>query len=211
MTIDKLGLYQGALRMVGERKLSGLTEARGPRYLLDDVWTEDPIKACLEAGEWAFATRSTLMEADNGVAPDFGYSYGFEKPTDWVRTVSVSLDEYFNIPLKQHRDEGGFLWLDNPEVYFAYVSDDNSWGRNFALWTPSFINYVMAYMAKKICPTIVNSITTIKELDDEMETYLKKAGGKNALTRPTHDMPEGGWVSSRRGGRYFRDDRRSDR
>lgn len=208
MTIDQLGLYQGALRMVGERKLSSLTEARRPRYLLDDVWAEDPVKACLEAGEWAFATRTVMMEAEDGVTPDFGYTYGFEKPEDWVRTVSVSLDEYFKTPLKEHRDEGGFLWLDSPEVFFSYVSDDTSWGRNMSLWTPSFINYAQSYLAKKICPTIVNSTTTIDQIDKEMEKYLSKAGGKNALTRPTHDMPPGGWVRAR-GTR--RDERRSDR
>ncbi len=208
MTIDQLGIYQGALRLVGERKLGSLTEARPTRYLLDDVWAEDPIKACLEAGEWAFATRSTLMEADDGVEPDFGYQYGFEKPDDWVRTVSVSLDEYFKTPLKEHRDEGGFLWLDNPEVYFAYVSDDASYGRNLALWPPSFVNYMFAYMAKKIQPTIVNSTTTLELLDKEMDKILSNAQGKNSLTRPTHDMPTGGWVRSR-GSR--RDDRRSNR
>jgi hypothetical protein len=208
MTTDQLSLYQGALRLVGERKLSSLTEARGPRYLLDDIWADDPVKACLEAGEWAFASRSTMMEADNGVAPDFGYAYGFEKPTDWVRTISVSLDEYFKTPLKEHRDEGGFLWLDNPEVYFAYVSDDVSYGRNYALWTPSFNDYVHAYIAKKVLPTIVNSITTAEALDKEMVKCLARAGGKNALTRPTHDMPTGSWVSARLG---RRDDRRSDR
>ncbi len=208
MTIDQLGLYQGALRMVGERKLSSLTEARGPRYLLDDVWAEDPVKACLEAGEWAFATRSVRMLADDGVAPDFGYQYGFEKPSDWVRTVAVSLDEYFEDPLLRHRDEGGFLWLDNDEVFFAYVSDDISYGRNMSLWTPSFINYVEAYLAKKICPTIVNSTTTIEQLDKEMDKYLSKAGGKNALTRPTHRTPTGTWVRARI---YQRDYRRSDR
>lgn len=194
--------------MVGERKLGSLTEARGPRYLLDDVWAEDAVKACLEAGEWAFATRSTLMTADDGVEPDFGYQYGFEKPEDWVRTVSVSLDEYFRIPLREHRDEGGFLWLDNPEVYFSYVSDDASWGRNLSLWTPSFINYIESYMAKKIQPTIINSTTTAEMLDAEMAKILSGAQGKNALTRPTHDMPTGGWVRARG---LRRDDRRSDR
>ncbi len=208
MTSTKLSLYQGALRLVGERELGSLTEDRGPRRLLDSVWAADPIKACLEAGEWAFATRSVLMEADDGVAPDFGYAYGFEKPSDWVRTVSVSLDEYFNPPLQEHRDEGGFLWLDNPEVYFAYVSDDTSYGRNYSLWPISFSDYVEAYMAKKIQPTVANTTATIESLDAQMEKLLSKAQGKNAITRPTRQQPAGGWVRSR-GGRP--DGRRSDR
>lgn len=208
MTIDKLGLYQGALRMVGERKLSGLTENRKPRHDLDDVWAEDPIKACLEAGGWAFATRTAAMEADSGISPDFGYTYGFEKPSDWVRTVAISLDEYFNPPLTEYRDEGGYLWLDNEEVYFAWVSDDASYGRNYSLWPISFQNYVMAYMGKKILPGLTSSKTDIESLDNDMKKYLSQAQGKNALTRPTQRQPQGSWVSSR-GGRP--NGRRSDR
>ncbi len=208
MTIDKLGFYQGALRLLGERKLSGLTEARGPRYILDDIWAEDPIRACLEAGEWAFATRTVQMLADDGIAPDFGYEFGYEKPDDWVRSVSVSLDPYFKIPLKEHRDEGGFLFLDNPDVYFSYVSDDIQYGKNYALYPASFTNYVMSYMAKKIHPTVDDSASSIEELDHQMDRFLSNAQGKNGLTRPTHDQPRGGWVTSR-GAR--RDDRRSDR
>lgn len=197
MTIDQLGLYNGALRLLGERKLASLTEERGPRRLLDDVWAEDPIRACLEAGEWAFATRSTKMIADDGVEPDFGYQNGFEKPSDWVRTVAVSLDEYFRIPLREHRDEGGFLWLDEDLVYFSYVSDDISYGRNMALWPISFQNYVMAYLAVKVHPTVDDSATSIEELDKKMTMILSNAQGKNGLTRPTHEQPRGGWVTSR--------------
>ena len=209
MATDKLKLYNGALRMVGERKLSSLTEARGPRYLLDDIWDENVIKACLEAGGWGFATRSVLMAAEDGLDPDFGYAYGFEKPTDWVRTVAISLDEYFGQPLTGFRDEGGFIWLDNDEVYMAYVSDDADYGSNYSLWTPSFTEYVESYMASKICPTIVNSTTTVKELKESMEKLLSQAQGKNAITRPTQRQPQGGWVSSRGG--QGRDYRRSDR
>ena len=208
MTIDQLGLYQGALRMLGERKLSSLTEARGPRLLLDDVWAEDPIKACLEDAEWSFATRTALLEADNGVEPDFGYANGFEKPDDWVRTAAISLNEFFDPPLKEFRDEGGFLWLDSPTVYFSWVSDDSGYGRNYAIWPISFQNYVMAYMAKKIHPTVVNATQSIEMLDKQMEKILSKARGKNALTRPVHKQPQGGWVTSRLGSS---NGRRSDR
>ena len=34
----KLGLYNRALRVLGETKLSSLSEAREPRYILDDIY-----------------------------------------------------------------------------------------------------------------------------------------------------------------------------
>ena len=210
MATDQKSLYDGALRMVGERKLARLDEDRGPRYLLDDVWNEDAIKACLEAGEWAFATRTAAIENDNSVAPDFGFAFGFEKPTDWVRTAGISLDEYFHEPLTRFRDEAGFWWLDNDLVYVAWVSDDASYGRNYSLWPMSFVNYVESYLASKIIPSIANATTTVDQVERKMEKLLTQGKGKNAITRPTKQMPPGSWTSSRRG-RWSDKYRRSDR
>lgn len=195
--------------MVGERKLSSITEDRKPRHDLDGVWDEGATKACLEAADWAFATRTTLMEADDGIAPDFGFQYAFEKPTDWVRTCAVSLDEYLQEPLLDYRDEGGYWWADQEEIYVSYVSDDEDYGTNYSLWTPSFINYHQAYMAAKIHPSIANSTASLEKLEKDMEKYLSGAAGKNALTRPTRILPSGQWVNSRGGGN--RDQRRSPR
>lgn len=206
---EQLVLYNGALRMVGERKLGSITESREPRRVLDDIWAEDAVKACLEAGAWGFATRTALMEYDAGLEPDFGYQYGFEKPSDWVRTNALSLDEYFNQPLTGFTDEAGVIYTDSPEVYLSWVSDDNLYGNNYSLWTPSFKNYVMSYLAAKIVPTIANAATTVAKLEESMEKLLSNAQGKNAITRPTKRMPQGSWVSSRTGG--GRDVRRSDR
>lgn len=206
---EQLVLYNGALRMVGERKLGSITEAREPRRVLDDVWAEGAVKACLEAGAWGFATRTALMTYDAGLEPDFGYQYGFEKPEDWVRTNAISLDEYFNQPLTGFTDEAGVIYTDSPEVYLSWVSDDETYGMNYSIWTPSFKNYVMSYLAAKIVPTIANATSTVKELNASMEKILSNAQGKNAITRPTKRQPQGSWVSSRTGG--GRDYRRSDR
>ena len=88
----KLGLFNSALRELGERKLSGLTEAREPRRVLDDVY-DSTLKYCLENGAWNFAIRTIEVLPDAGVSTDFGYENAFTKPTDWLRTVGLSGDE----------------------------------------------------------------------------------------------------------------------
>ena len=40
----RLQLYNRALRIIQERKLSSLTEKREPRFLLDDVWEEGGVR-----------------------------------------------------------------------------------------------------------------------------------------------------------------------
>lgn len=68
----KLGLYNGALREMGERRLDTLTERGESRRVLDDVY-DDVIEDCLAAGSWNFATETVKLDADTGVAPNFGF------------------------------------------------------------------------------------------------------------------------------------------
>ena len=55
---DKLSIYNGALNILGERKLASETENREPRYQLDDIWDNDMVDRCLQMGQWNFAARS---------------------------------------------------------------------------------------------------------------------------------------------------------
>lgn len=209
MTITKLQLYNGALRLVGERRLGTLTEAREPRFLLDDAWDEDAIKSCLEAGQWLFATRTMLLTADEDVTPEFGFRYAFPKPTDWVRTCVVSLDEMQDEPLKRFRDEANVWYADSNVIYVSFISDLEDYGNNWAIWPQSFVKYVQAYLAKEICSKITNSPTSVKELDKQMERILSNAQGKNAINRPPSFPTKGSFVHARGGGQFDR--RRSDR
>jgi len=105
---DKLSLYNAALSHIGDRKLASLTEEREPRYVLDDIFDDGAIDYCLEQGLWSFATRTLEMDYTPSVEPDFGYRRGFQKPTDWLRTVALATDEYFKTPLTEYADETGF-------------------------------------------------------------------------------------------------------
>lgn len=209
MATDKLKLYNGALLLVGERPLKDLNEAREPRFLLDAVWDDEAIKACLEAGQWLFATRTVKLEADDDFTPDFGYRYAYQQPEDYVRTCVVSLDEYQFQSLEDYRDEGGFWFMDANIVYISYISQDNDYGMDMSKWPKSFCNYVQAYLASKICPKITNSPTSVKDLEDKMEKELSNAQGKNAINRPPTRFPRGSWSRARNGSFYDR--RRSDR
>lgn len=196
--------------MCGERRLETLLEKREPRFLLDDVWAEDAVKYCLEAGQWAFATRTVMLQPEPSIQPEFGYRNAFEKPIDWVRTTSVSLDEYLNEPLTAYRDETGYFWADFDPIYVAYVSMDEQYGRDYSKWTPSFTKYVQAYMASQIVPKIQNSITTKEKLEEDMAKYLSEAQGKDAVGRPTRFPSKGSFVAARQRGMYSNKNRRGN-
>lgn len=204
----RLQLYNKALRLCKEPKLASLAEDREPRRLLDQVWDEDCVTRCLEAANWYFAVRTQRKDYDPSVDTDFGYQYAFNKPTDWVSTVAVSLDEHFNTPLTAYEDEDAYWWADGETLYVRYVSNDSAWGGDPSRWSASFLDYIAAYMAKEIIGLLTTDNDREERIVKRCEMEMKKAKSHNAKQGPTRFPPEGSWNLARRG--YDRGDRGSN-
>jgi hypothetical protein len=172
---SKLTIYNGALSVLGERKLADLTENREPRYKLDDVWDNDLLRRVLQMGQWNFAKRTVELQASPSVTPAFGYQFGFDKPVDFVRTMAVCHDEYFNIPITRYADEASWWFCDQEVIYVAYVSDDEQWGGDFTLWPPNFTEMVEHYMAMKAGPRIKGVDISSKTLAQWWKLWLAEA------------------------------------
>lgn len=199
MTITQLQLYNGALRLCGEGKLASLTEDRGPRHLLDDVWGEDTIEYCLEQGQWRFATRTQQLTFNPAINPDFGYSRGFDEPTDYVRTVMLSSNEYFDEALTRFEHEGGLFFADLDQIYLRFVSKDVLYGKNLGLWPKSFAKYVQSYLAFEVAPRLTGVKVDMEKLEKVMDDRLKKAQSIDGINRPTRFPPKGSWNNARLG------------
>ena len=205
---SKLLVYNASLLLVGERKLASLTENREPRRLLDDVFDGGAIKTCLESGFWNMATRSLRIEFDPSIAPDFGFSRAFVKPSDWVRTAVVSASEYFRPPFKddQFADEAGHFFADIDTLYVKMVSDGADYGGDLGNWTESFARYFEAYLASRIAWKITRDKKTVETIQDELKRLLKGASAKDAMNSGTSVPPEGSWNRARGGRRTSRRD-----
>lgn len=158
------------------------------------------MKTCLESGFWNFATRSIKIEFDPSVDPDFGFTRGFVKPTDWCRTSVVSANEYFRPPFRNDlfADESGFWFADIDTLYVRIVSDLDAYGGNLGNWTESFARYFEAYLASRIAWKLTRSKDTVKSIDDELERRIKGATAKDAQDSGTSTSPEGSWNRARR-------------
>lgn len=204
---SRLSLYNGALTVVGERKLANLTENREPRYKLDDIWDNDLIDRVLQMGQWNFAKRTVQLTADPSLTPSFGYQYGFPKPPDFKRTMMVCQDEYFNNPLTSYSDEAKFWFCDLEEIYVAYVSNDVQWGGDLSLWPPNFTEMVEHYMAWKVAPRLSGIDISDKRLAQQWKQWLAEAKATDAMESPAKFPPKGGWAKSRQGFRSGSSDR----
>lgn len=199
MTTTKLSLYNGALRNLGEGKLASLSEDRGPRRILDDIWDSGAVDACLERGQWNFAMRTVKADYSPSVEPSFGYQRAFDKPVDWIRTTGLCSDEYFNFPLNQYRDEAGFWYADLDTIYVRFVSNHETYGNDLSLWPESFVKCMELYLAVEACEPITQSASKLDKLSRSLEKAFTFARGKDAMDEATSFPPQGRWATSRMG------------
>lgn len=208
MAITQLSLYKDALKEIGGRSLSSLTEDRKSRRALDDAWDNgELINSCLEVAQWAFATRTARLDYDPDISPDFGFAYAFEKPDDYVQTVAVATDEYFQCPLTDFSDEAGYWFADVEELYVKYISDDASYGNDMTKWPPSFKDFVVKSLAASACYQLTHSTSREEKLENKVERARIKAIGKDAIKKPASFMPMGRFQQARVGGGLRRYDR----
>jgi hypothetical protein len=194
---SKLGLYNDALLILGERKLSSLAEAREPRRALDDAY-DSVVGYCLERGFWNFAMRAIQADSSASVTPTFGFNYAFAKPSDFVRLHSFGGTETFDPPLMEIVDEPNYWYANVDPLFVRYVSNDTAYGLDLSLWSETFADYVANRLAVKTCKRI-----TGKAPDEDMKRDEKRARAvalsKDAMDEPPGFPPRGSWANSRLG------------
>lgn len=194
---DQLSLYNGALLLCGERFAASLTEVSEPRRLLDHVWANGGVKACLEEGQWHFATRTIQLDYDPSVEPTFGYNRAFTKPDDWVITCGVCSDEFFRVPLTSMVDEAGYWYASIDTIYARYVSLDPNYGMNLNKWPETFRQFVEAHFASKIILKLSNDEQEEKKIYGLRKRLLAEAKNRALMAEPTAFPAQGTWSRAR--------------
>jgi hypothetical protein len=196
----QLGLYNAALRELGERKLASLSERGESRRNLDDVYS-DVLEDCLLTGSWNFATETVKLVADTGIEPNFGFNEVFAKPTDWLRTHSISQDEYLSIPLLQYYDDSTFWAADVSPIYVRYVSNDTGLGLDLGNWPRSFTRYVELELATRVCERLTQDAGKLERLEMRRDKARRRALNHDAMNEPNPKFPPvGTWNRARGGG-----------
>ena len=194
----KLTLYNGALRLIGERAIASLTESRESRRVLDESYS--PAMAyCLEQGQWNFAIRAIEALPSTSIVPAFGYANAFTKPSDWIRTTALCSDEYFREPLLRYNDETGYWYADDEIIYVRYVSNDPEYGMDLARWPTSYTKYVETYLAADVCERLTQNATKVAQIRKDLKTAATEAKSRDAMNDASVMFPEGSWARSRRG------------
>ena len=197
---DRLSLYNGALTLIGAARLANTSERREARYVLDSVWDAGAIRACLQEAQWNWAARTVALSFSDSVQPDFGYTYAFERPSDFVRLVGMSSNENLTPPLQSYEAAGELYFADLKTIYIRYISAGSTYGSDFSLWPSDFRRFVESYLAVEIAPRLSASESKLQRLEQQRDQRLRDAASTDAMSGPSKDIPMGSWAKARHGG-----------
>ena len=187
----KLSVFNAALTHLGEPAINSVDVAKEVGRVLRSNW-EDAVFYCLEEGPWTFGkVRQQLARL--AATPDFGYTYYYQKPTDWAKTVHLSsVDDSPHSPWPDFEDEGTRIATDETELYMLYISTDaiNAPGN----WSQRFADYVAARLAFASCERITGSRSHAEQITKVLSGFEAKATNHNASQQPAKQMPQGSWV-----------------
>lgn len=199
----KLSLWNDALRAIGELRLASLTEDVEARYVLDDAWT-GTVEFLFTEGLWNFATETVKITSDLGQPPIPGWSYTFDKPVGWLRTIAVSTTSLFREEAV-YRDEGNRIYANVDTLYIRFLSNNKSADDQITNWPPSFCNAVSAYLAMLCAERLSGSEAKADKLATEYEKALASAKNKDAMDQATLYIRPGNWIRAMRGSYSSRD------
>jgi hypothetical protein len=196
----KLAVWNGSLLAVGHRRLSDTGEAVEAGRELTAVWPQ-VLAECVSIGSWNFAMETIKAEYDTGVTPEFGYSKVFAKPTDWVRTIGISADENFSLPLLHYYDDMNFWSAEDSPIYIRYVSNDTGLGYDLSRWGAAFTRYVELELATRLCLKLTQSEKLEEKLEQKRDKAKRTALNQDAMNEPQPKFgPPSGWTAARGNG-----------
>ena len=195
----RLGLVNAVLVELGSRRVVDTGESN---EAVEDILAiyDQTVEECLAAGSWNFAMETVKAEADTGVTPEFGFTEVFAKPSDWVRTMGVSLDERFDVPLLQYYDDATYWSADSTPIYVRYVSDDTGMGLGLTRWPAAFTRYVELELAFRACMIVTQNAGFKEQIEKGRDKAKKIALNHDAMNEAQPKfLPPNSWTLARAG------------
>lgn len=195
---DKLAVWKQACVHLGKARVTSLTEDTATRYAFDDAWP-GVVEEAFNQGDWNFAKKTAQLVASVSGTATGGYSYVYDYPSDWMRTLAVSPLAEFRAPFTDYIDEGGFLHSSTSPLYIRYIRDDLVDDADVSTWPTMFWRFVALKLAYESCERLTQSTTLSEKLEKLMDRALKKARSVDARNEQGKRIYSGSWLAARGG------------
>lgn len=187
MASSQLEIINGAALLIGETKLTGLTDQR----LLAETGNltyEATLKKCLGNNPWRFAMKKVAL-SQLVTGPINEWKYAYQLPGDLCRLERVYPDGLYDI-------YGDQVYSNSSSLDCDYVA------RNGAedVMPPHFADLMMHEVAVKIVAIITNSDTAAQKLEQWRILAYNRAVATDAQQRPNQAFRSNPFSDVRRRG-----------
>lgn len=185
-----VGICNSALIKLGAGTIMSLTEgSRNANLCLEqyDKQRDDLLRGHV----WNFAIARTKLARLSAV-PTYGFSYAFQLPADWLRTIEVH-DNDGGRGAVRYRIEGRQVLSDASELWLKYIARVEDPNRMDA----SFREALAWRLAADFAVPITQSTTARRDAEDGFRRALVKARSVDAIEDFADQPPESDWVALR--------------
>ncbi len=186
-------VYNDAFFILGLDQITSNSDDSDRRSKADVAMGTGLVATVLEDTGWSFGITSNKADYNPSYEPGWGYSRGYDKPSDMHRLDGLFQDPHFRVPLKDYADEGDVWYCDIDEIYIQYVN--TSYLTTASAWPQYFANQIAAELAVRLAPTLAPEL-----IDHALEIFEDRkgeAGGVDAMSGPPQRIKSGQWVRSR--------------
>lgn len=189
MALDQLAIYNGALQLIGSRRLASLNEDRETRYELDEIWDLKPSHYCGELVKPLFATKLVKL-ASPTTSTVHDYEYVHTLPSGYVDIVSLHQDGKLDQRVERFVRDANTILCELPVVYLRYV--EKSLLDTLTNWNASFTRLVMAYMAfelaERIKPDALDKVSQVYQ--ERLKIVIDSNQGDEPIVRPVNSASD---------------------
>lgn len=166
MAVSEVSICSNALRRLGDKAIASFTESDVRASRCADLWptVRDDI---LRAKLWNCAKKRVLL-APLTEEPAFDWTYQFQKPSDWIRTVRVGYDGQDTL----FRDEGGKYLADINPLPVTYIFRNT----NCATYDSALVSVLELAMAAQLAYAVTQSQAVADTCLAQLEKALRRAG-----------------------------------
>ncbi len=171
---------------MGYGAITSLSDGSKAANLADRTWpiVRDHV---LRDHPWNFAVSRTTL-APLATAPDWGFTYQHELPTDLLRLLEV-----LGLSAGEYQVEGSKILADDDVLYVRYIrqiTDPNE-------YDAAFVNAVSTRLAFEMSESLTQSNPKKNGLWDEYVEVINRAKLIDAVENPPSTFEEDSWVEAR--------------
>jgi hypothetical protein len=186
MATTPVSICNSALVKIGAERIVSLNDSNERARLCNEQYEKNR-DDLLRSHPWNFAVARVELSASVD-APEFGFAYKFQLPSDCLRVLGTDLGKYASWKI-----EGRFLHCDFSEVKIKYiqkVTDTSKFDMNFT-------ETLSAKIAADICYSLVQSVTLRDQLQKEYVSRLRDARSFDGQESQGDRVYADGWLDSR--------------